>query len=88
MRETRRIGTLRSDETTATRTSKKKKVKKKKNNFAQASHYFVHFFLPFLHDYDKKFPNFAFYRGHNNISLSEIRNWKFSSRMVRLHLTK
>ena len=26
---------------------KKKKVKKKKNNFAQASHYFVHFFAVF-----------------------------------------
>ena len=42
----------------------------------------------FLHDYDKKFSNFAFYRGHNNISLSEIGNWKFISRMVRLHMTK
>ena len=48
------IGTLRSYDATATRTSKKKRI----NNFLYIS-------LPFimLHDYDVKLPNFTFYGG-------------------------
>ena len=39
---------------------KTKSLYKQKQNFALASRLLVHF-LPFLHDYDVKLPNFAFY---------------------------
>ena len=34
---------------------------KQNNNFARASRFYFCISLPFLHDYDVKMPNFAFY---------------------------
>ena len=34
---------------------------KQNNNFARASRFYFYISLPFLHDYDVKMPNFAFY---------------------------
>ena len=53
------LGTLRSKDATATRTSKKQQ-QQQLYNFARASH-FLCISLPFLHDYDVKIPNFAFH---------------------------
>ena len=36
---------------------------KQNNNLARTSPFFV-LFIPVLHDYDVKMPNFAFYGGH------------------------
>ena len=49
------------NDATATRTSKNNRFQKQNNNFARASHFFSYIFFPFLHDYDVKMPNFAFY---------------------------
>ena len=38
-------------------------VNKQSNNFAPVHHAFLHISFLFLHDYDVKMPNFAFYRG-------------------------
>ena len=55
--------TLRFNDATATRTSTKAiGLIKQNNNFARVSH-FLYISFPFLHDYDVKMPNFAFYRG-------------------------
>ena len=50
---------------TATATRRRKKARDldlENNNFARASTFFVHF-LPTLHDYNVKVPNFSFRRG-------------------------
>ena len=58
-------------------------------------HAFLYISFLFLHDFDVKMPNFAFYGGRkqattNFICLSELGygHLKFSFRRVRLHLTK
>ena len=38
---------------------------KQKNNFAYAAHFFVHFSVVVLHDYDVKLPSYMFYQGGN-----------------------
>ena len=59
------LGTFRSDDATATRTSKRAiGLKKQNNNFARASRFFLYILLPFVHDYGVKMPNLAFYGGH------------------------
>ena len=40
---------------------KNNRFQKQNNNFPRASHFFSYIFFPFLHDYDVKMPNFAFY---------------------------
>ena len=60
-----KLGTLRSNDATVTRTSKKKKKKAigsiGKTTTSHVHHTFWYIYIPFLHDYDLKLPNFAFY---------------------------
>ena len=63
--------------------------------FTRASQAFLYIFLPFLHNYDVKMPNFVFYgelnkQRRNFISLSELEYGplEFNFRRVRVHLTK
>ena len=51
----------------ATRTAKRAiGFDKQNNNFARTSRFFAHFFLPSLHDYDVKMPDFTFYGGREH----------------------
>ena len=54
---------LRSNEATATRTSKRAIGLINKTTSLHVHHAFFYISLPFLHDYDMKMPNFAFYGG-------------------------
>ena len=49
-----KLGTLRYHDVNGKENVKKQLYRfyKQNNNFARASHLFVHFFSPFLHDYD------------------------------------
>ena len=66
-----------------------------KTTTSHVHHTFFYISFPFLHDYDVKMPNFAFYGGRKQtttkfISLSELEYGplKFRFRRVRLQLTK
>ena len=89
----RSLGTLRSDDKMATRTSKNKKTIAKQQLCTCISP-FLYISLPFLYDHDGKMPNLMVYgarqRRSDFISLSELGHgsWEFSSRRVRLPLTK
>ena len=63
--------------------------------FTRASQAFLYIFLPFLHNYDVKMPNFVFYgelnkQRRNFISLSELEYGplEFKFRRIRVYLTK
>ena len=64
-RPLRIIGTLRSNDADDGENVKKKKTVGlvSKTTTLQVHHTFLYIFFPFLHDYDVKMPNFAFYRG-------------------------
>ena len=74
------LGTLKSNNADDNDNVKKKQNNRfymQNNNFARASRLFVHFFCPFLYDYNVKMPNFAFYGVSKQattkfISLSEL----------------
>ena len=57
------VGTLSFNDATATRTSKKKKTPGLicQTTTSRVHHTFLYISLPFLHHYDVKMPNFAFY---------------------------
>ena len=61
------LGTLRSDDAIATRTSKQTNKQtiglEGKTTTLQVHHNFLYISLPFLHDYDVKFPNWTFHGG-------------------------
>ena len=67
-----------------------------KTTTSHVHHTSLYISFPFLHDYDLKMPHFAFHRGRKQattkfyFSVSELEygSLKFSSRRVRLHLTK
>ena len=65
------LGSLSNDDgdgPTAARTKKKViGLDWQNNNFARVSHFFVHF-LPSLHDYGVKLPNFTFYGGREHMT--------------------
>ena len=70
---------------------------KQNNNFARASRFYFCISLPFLHDYDVKMPNFAFYGVRKQATTKFILLFalelgygplEFNSIWVRLHLTK
>ena len=65
------LGSLSNDDgdgPTAARTEKKViGLDWQNNNFARVSHFFVHF-LPSLHDYGVKLPNFTFYGGREHMT--------------------
>ena len=61
----------------------------------EVHHSFLYISFPFLHDYDVKMPNFAFYGGRKQATTKfyfsselEYGPLKFSFRRVRLQLTK
>ena len=57
------LGTLRSNDADDNENVKKNNwFNEQNNNFARASH-FLYISFPFLHDFDVKMPNFAFYVG-------------------------
>ena len=72
------LGTLRSGNVTATRTTKTNRFSRQNNSFASISHFFVYKFSAFLHDREcEVMPNFTFYgecrqAQQNFISLSEL----------------
>ena len=89
------MGTLRSDDVTATRTSKTTIDLVGKTTTLHVHLTFLYISLPFLHDYDVKLPNFTFSGGRKqattkfySLSKPEYDSYKFNSDRVRLHLTK
>ena len=64
---TAKLGTVRSNDADRNENVKKKKkntiVLISKTTTLQVHHAFCTFLCPFLHDYDVKMPNFAFYGG-------------------------
>ena len=87
------IGTLRSNEATATRS--KKRFNKQNNNFARTSHFFVHFFAVLALLRRENVYNFAFY-GERKQAMTKfyfsfwtlIWSLGIQIRRVGLHLTK
>ena len=62
------IGTLRSnDADDNVNVKKNNRFNRQNNNFARASH-FLYISFSFLHDYDVKMPNFAFYGGRKQVT--------------------
>ena len=58
------LGTLRSNEADDNENVKKKTIALIiKTTTSQVHHTFLYISFPFLHDYDVKMPNFAFYGG-------------------------
>ena len=93
----RTIGTLRSNDADDNENVKKTIGLISKTTTSHVHHTFLYISFLFLHDYDVKMPNFAFYGGRkqamqqrNFISLSEpeFGQLQFSFRRVRLQLTK
>ena len=93
------MGTLRSNDATATRTNVKKIREKigliSKTTTLHVYHTFLYISLPFLNDYDVKMPISRFMENVNKhlrnfISLSELEYGplEFNFRRARLHLTK
>ena len=90
------IGTLRSNDSTATRKSKKNnKFYKQNKNFARTSRFFVHFFARFCTTATRKclisrFMEDVNKQRRNFISPSGLGYGpkEFNSKRVRLHLTK
>ena len=90
------LGTLRSNDADDNENVKKKTISLIiKTTTSHVHHTFLYISFPFLHDYDVKMPNFAFYGGRKQpttkfISLSELEfgPLKFSFRRVRLQSTK
>ena len=62
------IGSLTCDDESDVNEKSKKAISLdwQNNNFARAPRFFVHFFLPSLHDYDVKLPNFTFFGGREH----------------------
>ena len=88
-------GTLRSNDADDNENFKKTIGLISKTTTSHVHHTFLYISVPFLHDYDVKMPNFAFYGGRKqattkSYSLSELEfgPLKFSFRRVRLQLTK
>ena len=88
-------GTLRSNDADDNENVKKTIGLISETTTSHVHHTFLYISFPFLHDYDVKMPNFAFYGGRKQattkfISLSELEfcPLKFSLRRVRLQLTK
>ena len=66
-------GIFRSSDLAATRTLKKKSTGLISKTILHVHHTFLYISLPFLHDYNVKVANFAFYKQRPNfISLSEL----------------
>ena len=90
------LGTLRSNDADDNENVKKTIGSIRKTTTLHMIHAFLYISFPFLHDYDLKMPHFAFHRGRKQattkfyFSASELEYGflKFSSRRVRLHLTK
>ena len=61
----KRIGTLRSNDADGDENVKKTIGLISKTTTSHVHHAFCTFLCPFLHDYDVKMPNFAFYGGRN-----------------------
>ena len=96
-RELESLGTLRSNDVTAMKTSKKTIGLISKTTTLHLHPTFLYISLPFLHDYDVKMPNFA--RFVENVLNKQRRIFfyvselgygplEFKFRKVRLHLTK
>ena len=97
VREPASLRTLRSNKADGNENVKKAVGLISKTTTSHVHHAFWYSSFLFLHDYDVKIPNFAFYglesvykQRRNFISLSELGYGplKFSFRRVRLHLTK
>ena len=89
------LGTLRSNDADDNENVKKTIGLISTTTTSHVHHTFLYISVPFLHDYDVKMPNFAFYGGRKqattkSYSLSELEfgPLKFSFRRVRLQLTK
>ena len=87
------MGTLRSNDATATRTNVKKIREKigliSKTTTLHVYHTFLYISLPFLHDYDVKMPISRFMENVNKrLSELEYGPLEFNFRRARLHLTK
>ena len=90
------LGNLRSNNADDNENVKKTIGLISKTTTSHVHHTFLYISFPFLHDYDLKMPHFAFHRGRKQattkfyFSASELEYGflKFSSRRVRLHLTK
>ena len=93
------VGTFRSNDVDGNESVKKKNGLISKTATSQVNHDFLYMSFLFLHDYDLKMPNFAFYGGCKQATtkfyfilffFSELGygHLKFSFRRVRLHLTK
>ena len=98
------MGFSNDDTTTATPRKMYLNVKKTKgwfrlenNSFARVLNFFVHF-LPSLHDYDVKMPNFTFCGGHEHKTTiffswheqykQRVQTFRINSRKIFQHLTK
>ena len=88
-------GTLRSNDADDNENVKKTMGLISKTTTSHVHNTYLYISVPFLHDYDVKTPNFAFYGGRKqattkSYSLSELEfgPLKFSFRRVRLQLTK
>ena len=97
VREPASLGTLRSNDADGNENVKKAIGSISKTTTSHVHHAFWYISFLFLHDYEVKMPNFAFYglesvnkQGRNFISLSELGYGplKFSFGRVRPHLTK
>ena len=94
--DVKRIGTLRSNDADGNENVKKTIGLISKTTTLHVHHAFLYISFLFLHDYDVKMPNFAFYGGCKQattkfyFSFSELGYGplKFSFRRARLHLTK
>ena len=53
---------------------KDNRFNKQNNNFARTSHFFLYISFPFLHEYDVKMPNFAFY-GERKQATTKFEFW-------------
>ena len=62
---------------------KSNKIMKQNNNLQRASCFFLHF-LPSLHDYEVKMPNFKFYLGRKQATSKFFLKWCFRCRRLRL----